>query len=585
MTNKEIAKLLRNVAAAYGIKDEKKFRFQIIAYQKASDTIAHLNTEVVEFYKKNDLASLPGIGVSIRQHLENILKTGKDSQFEWVLDGVPEAIFPLMDIPSFGPKKAFKLVTHFGLKNPKTVIDDVEKLAKKGKIAPVPTFGEKSQSDILRAIDEFRRGVGKTTRMVLPYAQEVADKIVEYLKQSKDVLRVEPLGSLRRQVTTIGDIDLAVASSDPTKAIEHFISYPFLERVIEKGDVSASILVSGGRQIDLLIQPIDAFGSLLQHFTGSKNHNVHLRELALKKGLSLSEYGIKKNGTLQKYKTEEDFYAAMGLQWVPPEMREDTGEIELAARKALPKLVEVKDIKGDLHTHSNYPIEPSHDLGVSPIEEMVEMARSLNYEYIGLSEHNPSVSKHTNEKIYEILKKRSEKIEQINKSNKDVRIFKLLEIDILPSGKLAVDDKSLELLDGAVVSVHSVFSIDSEKMTERVLNGLSHKKAKILAHPTGRMLNLRPGYELDWSKIFDFCKKNHKALEINSWPNRLDLPDSIIRMAVEAGVKMVIDTDSHRVNQMELRRYGVSLARRGWAKKSDILNTLSYNDFTNWLKK
>lgn len=585
MTNKEITKLLKNIAAAYSIKDEKKFRFQIIAYQKAADTIEHLNTEVSEFYKKNDLASLPGIGVSIRQHLENIFKKGKDAQFEWVLKGIPEAIFPLMDIPTFGPKKAYKLVRYFKLKDPETVINDIEKFAKQGKIASIPSFGEKSQSDILQAIDEFRMGVGKTTRMVLPYAQEVADKIVAYLKESKGVVRVEPLGSLRRQVSTIGDIDLAVASKNPKKVISHFVAYPFIERVIEKGDVSASILVSGGRQIDLLIQPPESYGSLLQHFTGSKEHNVHLRNLALKKGLSLSEYGIKRKGKLEQYDTEEKFYKAIGLQWIPPEMREDTGEVEIAEKENLPNLVELNDIKGDLHTHSNYPIEPSHDLGVSSIEEMILMAESLGYEYIGFSEHNPSISKHTNKQIYEILSKRRENIEHLSESKKNVRILKLLEIDILPSGKLAVDNKSLDLLDGAVVSIHSVFGMDRNKMTERVINGLSHEKAKILAHPTGRLLNLRTGYDLDWDKIFEFCKKNHKALEINSWPNRLDLPDQIIRRAVEAGAKMVIDTDSHRVEQMELMRYGISLARRGWAKKSDILNTLSYNEFYNWLKK
>lgn len=585
MTNKEIAKLLLNIAAAYSIKDEKKFRFQIIAYQKAAETIAHLNTEVTEYYKNKDLASLPGIGVSIRQHLENILKKGKDPQFEWVLKGIPPAIFPLMDIPTFGPKKAYKLVEYLKLKDPKTVIDDIEKLAKKGKIASVPTFGEKSQSDILRAINEFRLGYGKTTRMVLPYAQEVADKIVGYLKKCEFVVRAEPLGSLRRQAETIGDIDLAVASSEPKKVVEYFTKYPFLERIIEKGDVSASILVSGGKQIDLLVQPPEAFGSLLQHFTGSKDHNVRLRTLALKKNLSISEYGIKRKSKLERYESEEKFYNAIGLQWIPPELREDKGEIEKAEKNNLPKLVELKDIKGDLHTHSSYPIEPSHDMGASSMEEMLAKAKLFNYEYIGFSEHNPSVSKHTNKQIYEILDKRREKIEQLNESNKDVRIIKLLEIDILPSGKLAVDDKSLELLDGAIVSVHSVFSMDTEKMTDRVINGLSHKKAKILAHPTGRLLNLRSGYSLNWDKIFEFCKKYNKALEINSWPNRLDLPDQIAKRVVEAGVNLVIDTDSHEVNQMELMRYGVSLARRGWAEKSDILNTLSYNEFNNWLKK
>ncbi len=585
MSNQEIAKILRNVAAAYSIKDDRKFRFQILAYQKAADTIGHLNTEISEYYKSNNLDSLPGIGASIKSHIEELFKKGKVSHFEWVLKGIPQAVFPLLDIPSFGPKRAYILTKSFKLNNPQTVIDDLEKAAKKGKIADLPGFGEKSQSDILKVIEEFRRGAGKTTRMVLPYAQDVADKLVSYLKQLKDVKRVEPLGSLRRKAATIGDIDLAVASNHPKAVIDYFVSYPYLERVIEKGDVSASILVSGGRQIDLMIQAPESFGSLLQHFTGSKNHNVRLREYALKKNLSLSEYGIKdKKSKIQKFGTEEKFYQAIGLQWIPPELREDTGEVELAAKHSLPTLIELENLKGDLHIHSNYPIEPSHDLGFSSMEEMLKKAKDLGYEYLGFSEHNSSVSKHTNRRIYEILKKRDENIEQIKSSIKGVRIFKLLEIDILPNGELAIDNDSLNLLDGSIVSIHSVFSMDKEKMTERVINGLSHKKAKILAHPTGRMLNTRPGYELDWDQIFGFCKKYNKALEINAWPDRLDLADVIIRMAVENNVKMVINTDSHRVEQMDMAKYGVAMARRGWAKKSDILNTLGYNDFSNWLK-
>lgn len=588
MSNQQIAIILRNVAAAYSIKDEKKFRFQILAYQKAADTIAHLNSEIMDYYKSGTLDSLPGIGVSIRSHLEELIKTGRVSRFEWVFKDVPEALFPLLDIPSFGPKKAYALVKHFKLKDAKTVINDIENLGKEGKIAPIPRFGEKSQSDILRAISEFREGKGKTTRMVLPYAHEIADKLVFYLKELNDVERAEPLGSLRRAVATVGDIDIAVAAKNPKAVINHFILYPYKERLIERGETTASIMVSGGRQIDLMIQPPDSFGSLLQHFTGSKNHNVHLREFALKKGLSLSEYGIRflkeKKKPLKTYKTEEEFYDVIGLEYIEPELREDSGEIELATKHELPELVELGELKGDLHIHSDYPIEPSHDLGLSSMDEMLQKSKELGYEYLGFSEHNPSVSKHTSTQIYEILKKRDQKIEQIKSNNKSIRVFKMLEIDILPSGKVAIDDKSLNLLDAGVVAVHSVFNMDKKEMTQRVLGGLSHPKAKILAHPTGRLLNTRPGYDLDWDKIFEFCKKFNKALEINSWPNRLDLPDSIIRKAVEAGVKMVIDTDSHRVNQMDMAKYGVALAKRGWAKKSDILNTLSYNDFSNWLK-
>ncbi len=600
MSNLEIVKLFRNVAAAYSIKDEKKFRFQIIAYQKAADTVSNLTSEIIDFYKDNKLNTLPGIGVTIKSHLEELFKTNQVKQFEWALHGIPEAVFPLLDIPSFGPKKAYGLVKEFHLNNPKTVLEDLEKIAKKGKIAKLAGFGDKSQSDILRAIAEFRLGKGKTIRMILPYAMEVADKVVSYLKQSKDVARAEPLGSLRRRMPTVGDIDIAVATNNPKGVIEYFTSYPYIERIIEKGDTTSSILVSGGKQVDLMTQPPEAFGSLLQHFTGSKNHNIHLREFALKKGLSLSEYGIKRkmpaplrlarpgeNGKwkMENFSTEEQFYHAIGLEWIPPEIREDTGEIELASQKKLPKVVELADIKGDLHIHSNFPIEPSHDLGQNTILEMLQKAEFLKYEYLGFSEHNPSISKHSSNQTYSILARRNEEIEHILLSNKGVRILKLLEIDISPHGNLAIDDKSLNLLDGAIVSIHSTFNMNKTDMTERVLNGLSHKKAKILAHPTGRMLNERQGYELDWSKIFEFCKKNNKALEINSWPGRLDLPDMIIRMAVEAKVKMVINTDSHAVSQMELMKYGIAMARRGWATKDDILNTLSYNEFSEWLRK
>lgn len=589
MSNEKIAKLFRNVAAAYSIKDEKKFRFQIIAYQKAADTVSNLTSEIIDFYKDDKLNTLPGIGVTIKSHLEELFKTGKVSHFEWALHGIPEAVFPLLDIPSFGPKKAYRLVKEFHLNNPKTVLKDLEKIANQGRIAKLDGFGDKSQDDILRAIAEFKLGKGKTTRMTLPYAMEVADKITSYLKQSKDVIRAEPLGSLRRSMPTVGDIDIAVATNNPKGVIEYFTSYPYKERIIEKGDTTSSILVSGGKQVDLMTQPPEAFGALLQHFTGSKNHNVHLRELSLKKGLSLSERGIKnlskKDLPLQKYASEEEFYEAINLQWIPPEIREDTGEIELATQKKLPKLVELADIKGDLHIHSSFPIEPSHDLGHNTIGEMIQKAESLKYEYLGLSEHNPSISKHSSGQTYSLLTRRASEIEQIMSGNKDVRILKLLEIDILPNGNLAVDNKSLNLLDGAIVSVHSTFNMNKTDMTERVLKGLSHKKAKILAHPTGRMLNERKGYELDWKRIFDFCKKNNKALEINSWPGRLDLPDMIIRLAVDAKVKMIINTDSHAVVDMDLMKYGVAMARRGWATRDDILNTLSYNEFSEWLKK
>jgi DNA polymerase (family 10) len=587
MTNKEIAILLRNVAAAFSIKNEKKYYFQIIAYQKAADAIANAHSEVKDLVKEEKLETLPGVGSTMRLHLEELINTGTVKHFETILQDVPKSMFPLLAVPGFGPKKAYKLVTKFSLDNEKTVITDLEKIASEGKIAPLEGFGEKSQSEILRALQEFQKGQVKKLRMLFPFAEQLANKIIDYMKKSPAVHEIEPLGSLRRKKPTIGDIDFAVASDKAEDAIAHFVAYPYKDRIIEKGPTSASIIVSGGYQVDLMTQPVKSFGALLQHFTGSKLHNIHLREYALKKHLSLSERGIKdvtaKEITIKSFATEENFYKALGMDWIPPEIREDTGEIELALQNKLPKLVELNDIKGDLHIHSSYPIEPSHDLGHNTMQEMINKAIALKYDYIGFSEHNPSISKHNKNEFYSILSRRKEKIEQLKSNNKNIRIINLLETDILVNGNIAIDDKSLETLDATIVSIHSSFGMDSEQMTKRVLQGLSHPKAKILAHPTGRKINGRTGYTLQWEKIFAFCKEHNKALEINSWPERTDLPDSLIKEAIQHGVKLIINSDSHAINHMNLLQYGIWNARRGWATKDDILNTLGYNEFITWL--
>jgi len=586
MNNKEVARLLRNVAASYRIKDEKKYYFQLIAYENASDTIESLPEQLENLYKENKLDNVPNIGKTIKSRLEELFKKGKVSHFDYVLKGIPPAVFALIEIPSLGPKRAYKLSIELGLKNQDTAVDELEKIAKSGGIAKIPGFGEKSEKDILRAIAEFKLGKGKTTRMVLPIAFEVGQRVLDYLYLSKKVKRAETLGSLRRMMPTIGDVDIAVATDDPKAVINHFVKFPNLERVIEKGPTTASILALGGKQIDLMTQPVKSFGSLLQHFTGSKNHNVHLREYALKNGMSLSEKGIKKNingkEKLLKFDTEESFYSELSMDWIPPEIREDTGEIELALKHSLPKLIELSDIKGDFHLHSSFPIEPSHDLGKNTIEEMISKAKSLHYEYIAFSEHNPSISKHTSSQIYDLILKRNEEIYRIEDLYK-IKIVKMLEVDILPNGNLAIDDKALDKLDAIIVSIHSVFSMDQRQMTKRVISGLSHPKAKILAHPTGRLLNKRNGYELIWDELFDYVKKNKKILEINSWPYRLDLPDTLIRKAKELGIKFAINTDSHASDQMDLMRYGVAMARRGWAEKNDIINAMSYNEMTKYL--
>lgn len=590
MTNSEIAHLLNNVASAYAISDEKKYRFQILAYRKAADAISSTSTELKELQKEGKLGNIPGVGPSIKLSIEELLEKGNVQHLDDILSKVPSSVYPLLDIPSIGPKTAYKLVTEFKLKNPDTVIADLEKIAKEGKIAILPGFGEKSEKDIIRAFEEFKLGTGKTTRMALPYATELANKIIDYLLKSKYAEAANTLGSLRRKKSTVGDIDIAVSSKSPRELLEYFTKYPHTERIIEKGTRTASILTSGGRQVDLMVESPSGFGSLLQHFTGSKDHNVHLREIALKKGYSLSDYGIKKkdekNPKLIQFKTEESLYKFLGLEWVPPEIREDKGEIELAMQNKLPNLVEIKEIKGDFHIHSSYPIEPSHDMGQNSMEDMLNYAIKLGYKYLSFSEHNPSISRHTKDHVLKLLQKRNKFIEQLNlKYKKDIQIFSMMETDILPNGNLALDNDSLSLLDGSIVSIHSSFDMDRTRMTERVLKGLSHPKAKILAHPTGRLLNQRTGYDLEWDKVFDFAVKNNKALEINSWPLRLDLPDLLIYEAIKKGVKFAINTDSHATDHMNLMQYGVSVARRGWATSSDIINTWEYNKVKEFFER
>ncbi len=594
MNNTEIAELLRAVAAAYQIKDEEKNRFKIIAYQRAADAIEHSSSEVKDLWDEGKLEELAGIGKSIAEHLDEIFKKGTSKHFEEILKGLPAQMFDLMTIPGIGAKTAYKLVKSLNISS-NNPISQLEEAAKKGKIAKIPGFKEESQRDILRSIEEIK---GRTKRHLLPYAQKVAQEIVEWLLKSKEVKKAEPLGSLRRRASTVGDIDIAVSTEDAEKVIDHFVKFPKVIRVLEKGKRTSSIIIPGDIQIDLMVQPPDRFGALLQHFTGSKHHNIALREFALKKGYSLSEYGIRKRGTkgLKKFATEEEFYNFLGLAWIPPELREDSGEIEAALNSfqnkpnGLPNLIKLEDIKGDLQIHSDFDIETSHDLGSSSMEELILKANDLGYEYIAFTEHNPSQSHHSQEQIINLLEKKKEKVEQLNysfiKSLKGSikKVFNCLEIDIKPDGSLPIPEKGFEKLDFALVSIHSSFRQDRKTMTQRIIRALEHPKVKIFAHPTARLLNQREGIEVDWEKIFNFMVDNNKWVEINADPARLDLPDFLVREAIKYGVKLTLGTDSHHRDHLDNMEFGVSVARRGWAEKKDIVNTRSLKEFEKMLE-
>ncbi|MEK7168404.1 MAG: PHP domain-containing protein [Patescibacteria group bacterium] len=550
MTNLQIAELLRNVASAYQYQDQNKYKFQIIAYNRAADSVEHATSELKDLWDNGKLEQVPSIGLSISKHLDEIFRTGKSTHFEELMKDIPKDAFTLMILPKVGLKTAMKM------------------------IAELP------KSELKQKIDEAERIISKVKRHLLPYAENIASEVMEWLKEGGNIENIDTLGSLRRKAATVGDIDIAVATNKPDLVINRFVDYPKKQKIIEKGTKTASILLPNNVQVDILVTEPKAYGNALQHFTGSKNHNIALREHSLKMNYSMSEHGIKniKTGKTIGIKTEEDLYKLLDLDYIEPELREGTGEIKAAVNHSLPKLISLEDVKGDLQIHSNFDIETSHDIGANSMEEIADRAKELGYEYIAFTEHNPSKKGHSLERIIELLKRKEE---YIRENNWRIKVFNSLEIDINKDGSLSVPDAGLETLDFALVSIHGSFDLPRVDQTRRVLNALSHPKVKIFAHPTARKINERESVELDWPKIFDFCLKNSKWIEINADPMRLDLPDTLVRDAVKLGVKLTLGTDTHEVSMMGNMKYGVNVARRGWAEKKDIVNTLPLIDLIN----
>ena len=587
MSNLEIAEFLRSIAAAYQLKNKNKNIFRITAYQRAADAVEHLTSEAKDLWDDGKLKEISGIGSSIEEHLDEIFRTGKSKHFESVVKGIPLATFELMKVSGIGAKTAFKLAKKLKIKEAKDALKKLEKAIKEGKISDIEGFGEQSQEAIEKSVKEAR---SKKRRLLLPYATNIADEIIEWIKKEKSVRSVDVLGSLRRKTSTIGDVDIAVATHSPIKVLDHFTKYPKKQRVLEKGDRTASIIVSGSVQVDIMVQLPDSYGSLLQHFTGSKHHNIALREYAIKKQMSLSEYGIKKGGKLIKCSTEKSFYQKLGMDWIEPELREDTGEIKAAINHKLPKLIKLKDVKSDLQIHSDFDIETSHDVGASSMEQIVDKANELGYEYLAFTEHNPSQRGHNNKQVIDLLKSKKQRIDKLNSSiakqgtGSVKKVFNSLEIDILPDGRLPVPDEGLELLDFALVSIHSSFRQQRNTVTKRIITALAHPKVKIFAHPTGRKLGFREGIELNWPEIFDFCKKHNKWLEINAGPMRLDLPDVLVRDAIKKGIRLTLGTDAHHKDSLNNMIFGISVARRGWATKLDIVNTKPLREFVKMIK-
>ena len=559
MKNQEIAKIFSEIA---NYLEMEGVQFKPYAYQKAAITLETLEEDVEEIYKRGGLDALkeiPGVGESIALKIEEYLKTGKIKYYEEFKKKIPVNLEEIIAVEGMGPKKAKVLYEKLGIKN----LKDLERAAKAHKIASLFGFGEKTEKNILEGITFLKRSKGRfLLGEILPRVEEIEEK----LKSLKEVEKIDVAGSVRRRKETIGDVDFLVISKNPGKVMEFFVSLPGIIKIWGKGTTKASVRLKEGFDMDIRVLPKRSYGAALQYFTGSKEHNIALRKIAIDKGLKLSEYGLFRGPKMIAGETEEGIYEKLGMEWMPPEMRENQGEIEAAARGRLPKLIDYNDIRGDLHNHSEF----------SPIEEIAKVAQKMGYEYVGITDHTKflRIEHGLNERQLAQQRKEIDKInQQLTTNNKQLRILQGCEANILNDGSIDIKDEALKKLDYVIAGIHSNFKMPKEKMTERIIRAMKNPNVDIISHPTGRILKRRDEYEIDFEKILRTAKETGTILEINSFPERLDLNAENIRRAKEAGVKMVINTDSHHKDQMRYIEYGIAQARHGWAEKKDIINT------------
>lgn len=573
MKNKEIAKILRIIALYLEIKGIK---YKPQAYEKAAYSIESLDADIEDFIKKNGtdgLKRLPGIGQSISEKIIEYLKTGKIKELEDFKKELPVDLENLIKIEGIGPKTILKLYKSLGIKN----IDDLEKACLEHKIRKLPNFGEKSEEKILKGIQFYKQS---KDRFILGFVVQVVEELVNYLKESEYAEEVVPAGSYRRKKETVGDIDILAISNKPEKLMKYFTSFYEIDYIYGQGLTKAMIRLKNGLDVDLRVVPKESFGAALAYFTGSKEHNVQMRELAIKKGWKLNEYGLfDENEKKIGGKTEEEIYEKLGLEWIPPEMRENRGEIQLALEHRLPRLISYNSLRGDLQIQTNWSD------GQNSIEEMVEEAIRLGLEYICITDHTKSLSVAGGLDEERILKQ-FEEIDRLNKKYRGkITVLKGAEVNINKDGSLDISDKILAKMDFVGAAIHSYFDLPRNVQTERLKKAMLNPHVDCIFHPTGRIINKRPPYEIDIDEIIEMAKKTKTILEIDSYPDRLDLKDEHIKKCVEKGIKMIIDSDAHAISHLRFLDLGIAQARRGWAKSEDILNTLPLKNFLKNLEK
>lgn len=572
MKNQEIARIFNEIADLLEIKNDNPFRIR--AYRKAAQNIESLSEDVTEIVKSNKkLTDIPGIGKDLAEKILEYINTGKVSSHEELKSQIPRTILDLMAVPGLGPKTAKLIHDRLGIDS----IEKLEEAARSHKLQQLPKIRAKTEENILKGIEFLKKSRG---RIPLGLAWPLACDIVKALSQLKEIKKIDTAGSLRRCKETIGDIDILVVSSNPAKVMEVFTTLPMVGEVLAKGETKSSIRTKDNIQVDIRVVERKCYGAALAYFTGSKAHNIRLREMAVKRGLKISEYGIfdEKTGKFLGGEEEKDIYDILELPWIPPELREDTGEIEAAMEGKLPDLVGVKDIKGDFHVHTKWSD------GGNTIEEMVEAARRKGYRYLLITDHSKAlgVARGLDEKR---LLEQIEEIKKINNKYKDIKILCGVEANIGNDGSLDLPREILKKLDILVASVHSGFKQDRETMTARVVKCLRSGLVHILGHPTGRLLGERDAYEIDIGEVLKAAKETGTAIEVNAYPLRLDLTDINCRRAKEMGVKIAISTDSHFTDQLDYMSLGVSVARRGWLEKEDVINTYPLEKLERFIRR
>jgi DNA polymerase (family 10) len=567
MTNQDIARILLHISQILEIQGENPFKIR--AYAKASQTIQNLRYELSSLEDKGKIARLPGIGAGIAKKVTELLETGKLRYYEELKKSAYAPLTEFLKIPGMGPKYAKLIYDELGIKT----AEELKRAAWEGKLQGLYGLGEKVEQNILQGIQQLLK---YKERLPLAFIYPRAQAIYEELRKHRGIERITLAGSLRRMRETIADVDILASSSNAEVVMEAFVDLPQTEKVVAQGATKSSIITRDGFQVDLRVVKAESFGAASHYFTGSKAHNIRIRSLGVDKGLKINEYGVFRNDTPIAGKTEEEIFHSVDLPYIPPELREDQGEIEAARKGSLPSLIELQDIEGDLHVHTSWT--DGHN---SP-EEMAQAAQRRGYHYIAICDHSPTVGI-TNGLTPERVLRQVEEIERLNRNLEDFKILRGIEVDIRSDGQLDLPGEILKELDLVVAAVHTRFGQPRDEMTRRIIKAIENPHVDIIAHPTGRIIGKREPYQADMDMITDACKANEKVLELNAYPERLDLSDINCRKAKEKGIKIAISTDAHMDVHLEWIVFGVATARRGWIEPSDVVNTLSLAELLRFL--